>query len=76
MPVYEYICDDCSKAFEALTSMSKPSVPCPDCGSKKVTRQFSTFAAHMGAPSPCKSGTCPSSGRPSGGCSGGGCPFS
>ncbi|MBD3235045.1 MAG: zinc ribbon domain-containing protein [candidate division Zixibacteria bacterium] len=44
MPVYEYICTDCSNAFEELVSSSfKGSVGCPKCGSENSERQFSVF---------------------------------
>lgn len=76
MPIYEYVCDACEKSFEALVSSSKVKSSCPHCGSKKVTKQFSSFAAHSGFSSPCKSGQCPSASVPaSGGCGGGKCPF-
>ncbi len=43
MPVYEYVCTTCKKAFELLlTGSEKPA--CPHCGKKKVEKQFSTFA--------------------------------
>lgn len=47
MPLYEYRCDDCSKAFEMLRRMSEADtgVVCPKCESKKVKRQWSSFAA-------------------------------
>ncbi len=77
MPIYEYLCDDCGKAFEVLVSSSSVKSACPQCKSKKVSRQFSTFAAHSGGPvSPCEGGACPSmSGQAAGSCAGGKCPF-
>jgi len=76
MPIYEYTCDDCGKDFDALVSSASAKNPCPHCGSKKVTKQFSTFAAHDGSSTPCKSGGCPSMSVPAGGgCGGGKCPF-
>jgi len=43
MPLFEYICTDCRKRFEALVYGSQePS--CPLCGSKKLEQQISTFA--------------------------------
>ena len=47
MPLYEYRCNGCGKAFEQLRRMSEAdsNVVCPKCESKKVKRQFSTFAA-------------------------------
>jgi putative FmdB family regulatory protein len=47
MPLYEYRCDKCNKPFEMLRRMSEADtgVDCPACHSKRVTRQFSSFAA-------------------------------
>lgn len=76
MPIFEYICEGCEKKFELLVLSSKAKAQCPDCGSRKVKRQFSTFAAHQGAsgaPS-CAQGGCP--GAASRSCAGGSCPFS
>lgn len=44
MPIYEYHCESCSKEFELLTNSSTVA-ECPECHSRKVTKQFSTFAA-------------------------------
>jgi putative FmdB family regulatory protein len=44
MPIYEYRCDKCEQRFEEfLSSSTKPAPPCPQCGSKKVTRLMSTI---------------------------------
>ena len=77
MPIYEYVCDECSRAFEALVSSSRVKSACPGCGSKKLTRRFSTFAAHGGGvKSPCQGGTCPSmEAAGAEGCGGGKCPY-
>lgn len=47
MPLYEYRCDKCNQPFEMLRRMSDADigVDCPACHSKRVTRQFSSFAA-------------------------------
>lgn len=52
MPLYEYLCKECEEKFEELRSPSQADtdVSCPDCGSPKVSRQFSTFAAGSGSP--------------------------
>jgi len=42
MPLKEYICKDCGKKFEVLTE--RWDKKCPQCGSEKVERKFSTFA--------------------------------
>jgi len=46
MPLYEYICRDCSTDFEALVSSSKRDEgdSCPKCGSQKVARKISLMA--------------------------------
>jgi putative FmdB family regulatory protein len=46
MPLYGFICDDCSEDFEELVlSASKvDAVVCPTCGSNKVQRQLSMVA--------------------------------
>jgi putative FmdB family regulatory protein len=45
MPIYEYLCADCSETFEELVSASSDaSVTCPDCGGVTVTRLLSSFA--------------------------------
>jgi putative FmdB family regulatory protein len=71
MPIYEYRCQDCGKGHEILLRRREERVACPACGSKKLTRLFSTFAAHAGA-SPCPAAdACPSGGS----CHGGDCPL-
>jgi putative FmdB family regulatory protein len=44
MPVYEFACRDCQKAFEIVRPMSESSadVTCIHCGSRKVERIWST----------------------------------
>jgi putative FmdB family regulatory protein len=69
MPIYEFHCDKCGKDSELLVRSSHwKSSECPHCGSKKLSKKFSTFAS-TGAATP--------SGKPAGGgghcCSGGGC---
>jgi putative FmdB family regulatory protein len=44
MPIYEYTCEVCGHAFEKLVSSSRRHVECPQCESRRVTKQFSTFA--------------------------------
>ena len=70
MPIYEYICDECDRPSEILLKGRREKPRCPHCGSAKLTRQFSTFAAHQGGSSApqqcpagadgsCRSGNCP-----------------
>jgi putative FmdB family regulatory protein len=48
MPVYEFSCRDCQKAFEIVRPMSESSstnVTCTHCGSANVERTWSTVYA-------------------------------
>lgn len=74
MPIYEYDCESCGKKVEVLLRSSREKPVCPSCGSRKLTRLLSTFAAHMGGESCPAANACPASG---GGCPGrGSCPMS
>ena len=45
MPIYEYRCDRCAEEFEELLpEAASAAATCPHCGSREVTRRFSTFA--------------------------------
>jgi putative FmdB family regulatory protein len=51
MPVYEYLCLDCHKAFEkiiTLTEHDKEPITCPHCGSKRVEQEPAAFFAVTG----------------------------
>jgi putative FmdB family regulatory protein len=65
MPIYEFVCMSCESHFEELLRTDAADPGCPDCGSEKVARQFSVFAAHGTAGQPSFGG--------SGGCCGGSC---
>jgi putative FmdB family regulatory protein len=67
MPIYEYVCMSCESHFEELVRMDDESPSCPDCGTTKVAKQFSVFAAHGTVAQPSFGGTA------GGGCCGGGC---
>jgi putative FmdB family regulatory protein len=75
MPIYEYACSKCDSEFELLISGSAKPI-CPQCGSAKLQRKFSTFAAHQGSASApaCAESGCP--GANTSACAGGKCPFS
>jgi putative FmdB family regulatory protein len=47
MPIYEYACSRCGKAFEELVLRSSDAdlVKCPGCGAREVSRQMSRPAA-------------------------------
>lgn len=66
MPIHDYVCMSCEARFEELVGMADPDPACPDCGNRKVARQFSaSFAAHGGSRQPSLGG--------GGGCCGGSC---
>lgn len=45
MPLYEYVCNSCSRTFSIIKlSLSDKETACPECGSKDVTKKFSTFS--------------------------------
>jgi len=66
MPIYEYTCNGCGGQVELLVASSAVKPACPECGSKKLVKKFSTFAAHQASPpSPCgaKPATCANAAR-------------
>jgi putative FmdB family regulatory protein len=70
MPIFEYLCKDCGRAFEALV-MGSSQPECPTCHGRQLEQMLSTFSARAtvgfnSAPAlaPC--------GAPAGAC-GGGC---
>ena len=68
MPIYEYVCMSCESHFEELVRHDE-SPKCPDCGTVKVQRQLSVFAASKAKPT-VKTGGGPAS---FGGCGHGSC---
>jgi putative FmdB family regulatory protein len=78
MPIYEYVCRECGHQFEHLARRLNEAAPaCPECGTKRPVKQFSTFAAAVAGPKapPCSSGACEESACRSGQCAGGACPL-
>jgi putative FmdB family regulatory protein len=69
MPIYEYLCRDCDKAFELYVKAWGEPVSCAACASANVEKRLSTFAMAGGASS--------ANPMPRGGggacCGGGGC---
>jgi putative FmdB family regulatory protein len=46
MPIFEYICSDCSQHFEALVRNGR-SATCPACNSSQLQKQLSVFSANV-----------------------------
>jgi putative FmdB family regulatory protein len=44
MPIFEYICQDCGTAFEAIVPNDTSEVSCRKCQGQHVKKQLSTFA--------------------------------
>jgi putative FmdB family regulatory protein len=66
MPIYEFHCEQCARDSEILVrSTDWKNAGCPHCGSKKLSKKFSTFAAAGAGES--------SSSKSGGHCCGGGC---
>ena len=66
MPIYEYVCRACGRAFELLLAHGAKAAQCPACGSRRLDRQFSVFAAHPGGGNgsdACAAAGCPAAGR-------------
>ena len=63
MPLYEYICKECSQHFELIVHGSMVAM-CPECKTQNIEKKLSTFAVRggeenlgfEGSPSGC--GTC------------------
>ncbi|HBG92979.1 MAG: hypothetical protein A2X54_01955 [Nitrospirae bacterium GWF2_44_13] len=49
MPIYEYNCSKCKKAFSVLqkTGSSEKDTVCPDCGSNTVKKLLSAFSCSV-----------------------------
>jgi putative FmdB family regulatory protein len=74
MPIYEYKCEGCGKDYEQIRRMSEAdsNLECPECQSRSVKRQLSSFAAHSGGSAP---QAVPAGGCGMGACGRGGCSF-
>lgn len=61
MPLYEYRCEECEHRFEILQRLGDGAegLTCPSCGTERLAKMFSTFAA---------SATQTSTAAPSAGC--------
>lgn len=67
MPLYEYKCKKCGKGFEVLVRSAAEEISCEHCGSSRIEKVFSLFAASGtekkvnnagGGCGSCSSGTC------------------
>ena len=48
MPIYEYVCNDCHTAFEAVLTLNEhdtEQVTCPKCNSRNVQQDVADFYA-------------------------------
>lgn len=76
MPIYEYVCRGCSRAFEHLArSASAPAPTCPACGATRPKKQFSVFSAAQSVPDACPTDIGQASSCREAGCSTGTCPY-
>ncbi len=79
MPIYEYLCTNCDRSFEAFVRPGDGGAQCPLCHGSKLKRELSTFAARAGngdgaaAAAMAISGAANGGGCGAGGCGGGGC---
>lgn len=48
MPIYEYLCEDCSRVFSTLvlSQHDQEGLKCPQCQGKKLKKQISSFSYH------------------------------
>jgi putative FmdB family regulatory protein len=72
MPIYEFHCAACEHDSEILVRSSDwRGTACPHCGSKKLSKKFSVFAASGAGGG--EAGSCETGGGGGGGCCGGHC---
>lgn len=66
MAIYDLKCDDCGHEFEKFVTgfLKDEDRECPDCGSRKISQQF-TGVFGVGSTGSCSTGGCSS--PPSGG---------
>lgn len=67
MPIYSYVCKECSQVFDLLEGMTarKAEKKCPHCGSKQIEKTFAAFSVgaasggnNFPAGAGCPTGTC------------------
>ncbi|GAF83365.1 unnamed protein product [marine sediment metagenome] len=69
MPIYTYICKDCSEEFDLLVGVvsGKTELKCKKCGSSHIEKTFAPFGVNVSSRSnnlsssgpSCPTGTCP-----------------
>jgi putative FmdB family regulatory protein len=63
MPLYSFVCKDCSEKFDLLIGVTKQSEKkvCKKCGSKNIKKVFASFSVSNkdNSSSSCPTGTCP-----------------
>lgn len=73
MPLFSYQCKSCGTLSEVLVRGSETPA-CPECGSTKLEKQMSLFAAVSGGSAEPACGSCDASVHQGGSCAmGGGC---
>lgn len=70
MPLFEYSCEKCNAQSEVLV-LGSARPKCPECGSTRLKKLASAFAAVVASPEPL-SAECAASGCQA---AGGGCPY-
>jgi putative FmdB family regulatory protein len=66
MPIFEYVCGECGKAFEAIV-YGEQQAECPACKSHNLKEQLSVFAvARSSGERAAAAGACGSCGDPRG----------
>lgn len=73
MPIYEYKCGKCGAEFERLVKSAETKPSCPECGSAKVEKKLSRFAASVKQSGCPGRGICPEAGAGGCGCGHAGC---
>ena len=74
MPIFEYKCRDCNSVFEKLINGNmEDEIICPECNSKNIEKQLSSFSTSSGNHCHAKS-TCEAIGHQC--CNSGKCPLS
>jgi len=73
VPIYEYICEECSRQFEELV-FGDGAVACPHCGSRKTGKLLSCCRHKTGGSADSVgAAAAPSSGSSCSGCSASSC---